>query len=209
MIRVMSTSSEAHPSGGVLDGLRRGDGHAVAQLRAMVLRHLHFALRPRGVSEADLEDFVQEAMIRVLDGLDGYRADASFSTWVAVVAVRSALTLLRRRTGRVTQRLTDTGLSDVLAKDCRPAEVVLTDELRASLVAAIDHELTGRQREVIVAELQGVPQVCIAERLGVSANAVYKLSHDARKKLRAVLAQCGLIAEKASARPVSQSRRQQ
>ena len=204
----MGARSEAHPSDGVLDGLRRGDGDAVAKLRAMVSRHLYFALRPRGVSEADLEDFVQEAMIRVLDGLDGYRADASFSTWVAVVAVRSALTMLRRRNGRVTQTLTDTGLTDVLAKDCRPVDRALTDELRACLVAAIDNELAERQREVILAELQGIPQVCIAERLAVSANAVYKMSHDARRKLRTVLAQRGFIAEMAPQGPLSGSRRQ-
>ena len=48
----------------------------------------------------------------------------------------------------------------------------------------VDNELTDRQRYAIAAELRGMPQDEIARHLGSTRNAVYKLTHDARKKLK-------------------------
>ena len=57
--------------------------------------------------------------------------------------------------------------------------------------------LTARQRQVIVGELAGIPQVMIAEHLGSTPNAIYKMSHDARRKLRDALEESGFDAEAA------------
>lgn len=43
-----------------------------------------------------MEDFAQEAAIRVLSRLDGFRGDSRFTTWAVAVAVRVAFTELRR-----------------------------------------------------------------------------------------------------------------
>jgi len=60
---------------------------------------------------------------------------------------------------------------------------------------AIATQLSERQRVAILAELRGVPTVEIAERLGSNQNALYKLTHDARKKLRTALVADGFTAE--------------
>ena len=53
-------------------------------------------------------------------------------------------------------------------------------------------ELTPHQREVFVAlALNGVPVDVLAERLGTTRGALYKTLHDARRKLRAALADAG------------------
>jgi RNA polymerase sigma-70 factor (ECF subfamily) len=52
--------------------------------------------------------------------------------------------------------------------------------------------LTPRQRDVLVAlALNGVPIDVLAERLGTTRGALYKTLHDARRKLRATLAEGG------------------
>lgn len=51
--------------------------------------------------------------------------------------------------------------------------------------------LTPRQRAVIEAELAGVDRDELAARLGTNRNALYKLAHDARAKLRAALLGAG------------------
>ena len=52
--------------------------------------------------------------------------------------------------------------------------------------------LTPRQRQVLVAAvLEGVPIDVLAERLDSNRNALYKLLHDARRRLRAHVAAAG------------------
>jgi RNA polymerase sigma-70 factor (ECF subfamily) len=58
----------------------------------------------------------------------------------------------------------------------------------------LDRELSERQRIAIIAELRGMPQEEIGRRLGSNRNAVYKLGHDARKKLRLGLEASGFDA---------------
>jgi RNA polymerase sigma-70 factor (ECF subfamily) len=66
-------------------------------------------------------------------------------------------------------------------------------ELLATLQQAIGEILTPHQRRVLVAlALNGVPIDVLAERLGTSRGALYKTLHDARRKLRSHLDECGL-----------------
>jgi RNA polymerase sigma-70 factor (ECF subfamily) len=56
----------------------------------------------------------------------------------------------------------------------------------------IQTALTPRQRQVLVAAvLEGVPIDVLAERLDSNRNALYKLLHDARRRLRAHVAAAG------------------
>ncbi|MCZ7546982.1 MAG: sigma-70 family RNA polymerase sigma factor [Anaerolineae bacterium] len=74
---------------------------AIADLRATLLRGLRYALSSRAtVREADLEDFVQEALLRVLNDLDSFRGEARLTTWAQKIAVRVAFSELRRRRWR-------------------------------------------------------------------------------------------------------------
>jgi RNA polymerase sigma-70 factor, ECF subfamily len=57
----------------------------------------------------------------------------------------------------------------------------------------IDEELTDRQREAVVAViLEGMPIAEVARRMGTNQNALYKLLHDARKKLKLRMEAAGL-----------------
>jgi RNA polymerase sigma-70 factor (ECF subfamily) len=54
-----------------------------------------------------------------------------------------------------------------------------------ALQSFIGEELTDRQREAMVAVMfEGMPLEEAARRMGTNRNALYKLLHDARKKLK-------------------------
>ena len=143
------------------------DGPAVADLRAAVCRGLRTALAGRADASA-VEDFAQEATLRVLDRLGSYRGDSRFHTWA--VAVRAAFSELRKA------RYRDVSL-DALAEARAlpepaappapdPGAALDRETVVGALMHLIDTALTEKQRAVMRAELDGVPQAVNAERLG-------------------------------------------
>lgn len=174
---------------------------AISDLRAILLRGLRYALADRGVTESDLEDFTQDALLKVLRERASFRGEARFTTWAHKVAVRVALTDLRRRRWR------DVSLQDLLAgheaSDFTPA--VLTDKapdpeqvavwtlMMEKIQHIIAEELTDRQRQAMMAVMQGgMPLQEVAERMGTNRNAMYKLLHDARQRLQGRMMREGL-----------------
>src|SRR5690606_9018664 len=74
-----------------------------------------------------------------------------------------------------------------------PSGTAESHELLSSISAAIESELSPRQRQVLVAvAIEGVPIDVLAERLDTTRGALYKTIHDARRKLRSHLVATGL-----------------
>ena len=145
-------------------------------------------------STADFDETTQDALSEILRSRRRFRGDAAFTTWAVSVTTRVGFTELRRRRvreGRTTPfEAIPEGLTPI--SDAEEAErAPLRDDLMDALHHAIAHALTPRQRSAIMAELHGIPTVEIARQLGTNQNALYKLVHDARKKLRSALAAAG------------------
>src|SRR5664279_2954211 len=49
--------------------------------------------------EQDAEDVTQQTFLSVLENLEGFRGEASFSTWVLRIASHAALKVIRKRKG--------------------------------------------------------------------------------------------------------------
>ena len=58
-----------------------------------------------------------------------------------------------------------------------------------------DFAQTDKQRQALVAKIQGMPLEEVARRMGSNRNALYKLIHDARQRLKERLLAEGLAAE--------------
>jgi RNA polymerase sigma-70 factor, ECF subfamily len=175
---------------------------ALADLYDLLVSGLSAALgRHAGGIEANVEDFAQEALIRITGNLDSFRGESRFTTWAKKIAMNVALTELKRRRWR------DVSLQDLFARregaDRGPADPQLTSEQLAlqntvlgELRRMIDEELTDRQREAVVAViLEEMPISEVARRMGTNQNALYKLLHDARKKLKRQMEAAGLSAK--------------
>ena len=168
--------------------LRAGDEDALEHLRAILVRGLRSALSGRpGSGAADVEDLAQDGLLKVLERLDSFRGQSRLETWAMSVALRQSLTTLRRLHWKDTS-LEALELPPRVAPPAdEPDAAAERGDLLVALRQAIDTELSERQRTVILAELAGMPSIRIVEELGTNPNALYKLYHDARKKLREAL----------------------
>jgi RNA polymerase sigma-70 factor, ECF subfamily len=154
---------------------------ALADLRDFLRRTLGRAFGTQ-LPDGDLDDLTQESLLRIHERLAGFEQRSRFTTWATAIAVNCAYSELRRR------RHQHVSLEDAIEQGA----VALVQEglthhepdREASLRAAIDHALTPRQREAILAVLGGLPLAEIARRSATSQGAVYKLLHDARQRLK-------------------------
>jgi RNA polymerase sigma-70 factor (ECF subfamily) len=161
---------------------------AVEDLRSYLVRGLMKALSGRADAHA-VEDFAQDAVLKVLAGLESFRGDSRFTTWALTIAIRVAFSELRKA------RYRDVPLEALAEEQAAPAPEPADEGALATLRRLIETSLTDRQRALVQAELAGVPQAVIAERMGTNRNALYKLGHDARMKLKDGLLAAGFTAE--------------
>ena len=170
---------------------------ALEDLRAIIQKGLPYALS-RWLSPdqpqfgALIDEVTQETLLRVLDQLDSFEGRSQFTTWVHKIAVRIALTELRRKRWR------DASLDELTEnEDIPPPPGLLADPQAGPEVSAeradmlvrvrriIDEELTERQRQaLILLGVQDMPMEDAARRLKTNRNALYKLLHDARLRLK-------------------------
>jgi RNA polymerase sigma-70 factor, ECF subfamily len=184
---------------------------ALLDLRERLQRGIYFYLsRERSdlsqLSTQELtqmaEDLAQDATLRVLNNLDSFRGDSRFTTWATKIAVRVAISDLRRA------RYKDYRLDDLTAEDetlpisatlavhnplPNPENAAEREDVLNKIDGALKEALTERQYHALEAvALRGVPLETVAEEMGTNRNALYKLVHDARRKLRSYLESQGL-----------------
>jgi RNA polymerase sigma-70 factor, ECF subfamily len=172
---------------------------ALADLYDLLVRGLRVSLGSYGGGvDANAGDFAQEALIKITGNLDSFRGESRFTTWALKIAMNVALTELKRRRWR------DVSLQELFARrkaanrepadpQLSPEQVALQNTVLQELRRMVDEELTDRQREAVVAVLlEGMPISAVARRLGTNQNALYKLLHDARRKLKRQMEAAGL-----------------
>jgi RNA polymerase sigma-70 factor (ECF subfamily) len=163
---------------------------AVSDLRDMLFRGLSKSLSKDGrVNDAFLEDIVQESSMKILEKLGDFEGRSKFRTWAVTIAVRTAVSKMRKRDWQhVSLDSVTTGaeFDPQIAVDSSETIDHLNSrsKLLGKLKELIDSELSERQWTAITAELGGMPLPQIAEKLGRNTNSLYKLLHDSRKKLR-------------------------
>lgn len=176
---------------------------ALEDLRALLVRGLGYALSDRSnVREADLEDFVQDAILKILAGLDTFRGESRFTTWAHKITVRVAFTELRRRRWRdvsldeMVEPRDTVFIPETLADpSVGPEQEAMQRVILSTLRQLIGEELTDRQRQAMQAVLRGMPLEEVAERMETNRNALYKLLHDARRRLQKRMLDEGLSAQ--------------
>jgi RNA polymerase sigma-70 factor (ECF subfamily) len=169
---------------------------AYSELRAFLVRGLQKALQGRPTAIELAEDFAQDSMLHITRNLGQFRGESRFTTWALAIAIRVAFNEMRRSRWRdvsldarmgadgFAKAITDTSVDD-------PERSLARKEILEILDAAL-RELTPKQRQILIAELRGVPQEQLATRMGMTRNALYKLGHDGRKRMKQKLLASGL-----------------
>jgi RNA polymerase sigma-70 factor (ECF subfamily) len=188
----------------------RGDEQAAAltDLRTYLLRAALFtlqrALRYVGHLESSTlgqlaEDCAQETLTTLLQRLQDFRGESRFTTWAYAFAVNIALTAARRERSAPVAQDPILEISEALPSPGRdedglpdPERRALQMEMMAAIRDGIEQNLTLRQQEALRALVfEEVPLDDVVRRWGSNRNAVYKLVHDARRKLKMHLASRG------------------
>jgi RNA polymerase sigma-70 factor, ECF subfamily len=188
----------------------KGDGPAqtaaLTDLRALLLRAALFSLRRFRdslglLTPAEIhhlaEDCAQDAVLAILQHLEQFRGESRFTTWAYAFAINASLVAARRERWK---RVPLAPLMDGRDLDTRPDGDIAADPDRRALQGetlavireVIDRDLSERQRQALQAIVfEGIPLDEVARHWGSNRNAVYKLLHDARRKLKARLEERG------------------
>ncbi|HSB65211.1 MAG TPA: sigma-70 family RNA polymerase sigma factor [Anaerolineales bacterium] len=183
---------------------------AIADLRQILLRAaLYFISRNLsdfgGASRDEIlqrsEDCAQDALIAVMRHLKDFRGESKFSTWAYKFAINISLMAARKEKwkGISLDELSEAGddeLAEWLTRDksdgVAPEASAMQNELRGIIRQVIEHDLTEKQRQVILLMVfNEVPMDEVVRHLGSNRNSVYKLLHDARMKVKSGLQERG------------------
>jgi len=191
----------------------QADGQQQAQA-LKDLRQLLLKIMPTALSrwlpptdphfQALMEDITQETLVRVLDKLATFEGRSKFSSWVYTIAVRIGLSKLRLRKWSewsleaLEEELNPGSGPGRKFSGAKPDPETIMEQQKAvdQVIEAMREDLTPYQQQVMHAVVfQEVPMDVIADRLGTNRNALYKVMHDARLKLKKALERSGTSPE--------------
>ncbi len=176
---------------------------AIAALHALLLKAARFEIHRRRAATPhvrgnDLDDLAEQsandALVAILAKLGGFRGGSRFTTWAYKFALFEAAVKLRRCAWQGREVPLEPESWAVIADDDPDADHEAEKvELLAAVRDAMETALSAQQRQVLLSVVvQGVPIDVLAERRKTTRGALYKTIHDARRKLRAVLAARGV-----------------
>jgi RNA polymerase sigma-70 factor (ECF subfamily) len=178
---------------------------ACRELYPLLLRVAKYEARRRAPMLAldgpDLEDIAHQAaadaLMSITERLDRFRGEAKFTTWASKFVIFNVATKMNRhfwRRHEVPYEQED--WSRIASRfNAGPDDEAQAKEFAAAVSAAVEQNLSERQRMVFVATVvNGMPMDVLADELGSTHNALYKVLFDARKKLRAALVASGHLA---------------
>ncbi len=141
------------------------------------------------------EDYAQNALLAIQENLEKFRGDAQFTTWAYRFVINEAAADLRRRQYR------DFSWEDVAGQETAvfaslldsgaggdPEAKAEREEFLYLLRQILESDLNERQRLALLGvHFQGRSMQEMAEILETTPNNLYKMMHDARKKIKARL----------------------
>lgn len=135
-----------------------------------------------------------DAVLTIIAKIGSFRGESKFTTWAYTFVIFDVRAKMNRHLWRRPVRALDSDewdrLPDRLGID--PEAEAESRDLVNAVRHAVEESLTPRQRRVFVAVvLNQVPTDVMADRLGSTQNAIYKMIFDVRRKLRGVLVESG------------------
>jgi RNA polymerase sigma-70 factor (ECF subfamily) len=125
-------------------------------------------------SEEEARDVAQEAFLKAYRGLDGFKRQARFSSWLYQIALNLCRDRLRRRKTRASVSLEELEESGPVLVEPRPGahEIAVSNDLAGAVRRAVAG-LPEEQREVVILkEYEGLTFLEIAQALDVPVSTV-------------------------------------
>ncbi len=141
-------------------------------------------------NRADAEDAVQNTFIKAYRGLENFRGDAAFYSWLHRIAVNSAKTVLALRSRNASVFVSnhrlgdDTNDSSVALKDLdTPEELALTDEICSAVNASIEVLCEEQRTAIVLREFQGLSYSQVASAMSCPVGTVRSRVFRAREAI--------------------------
>ncbi|MFI5692367.1 sigma-70 family RNA polymerase sigma factor [Kribbella sp. NPDC051586] len=150
----------------------------------------------------ELDDVAHQAAADALLAISGkvetFRGDCKFTTWAYKFVIFDVAAKINRHFWqRAGVAFDDEDWERLPARlGVEPEAHAESWDLMNAVHRAVDEKLTAKQRMVFVAlVLNGMSTEVLADQLGATHNAIYKMMFDARRKLRTALIDAGYLAE--------------
>jgi RNA polymerase sigma-70 factor (ECF subfamily) len=169
--------------------VQQGDRRAFDQL---VLRYQHKVLKlvMRYMrNHAEAEDIAQEAFLKAYRAIHSFRGDSAFYTWIYRIAIntaKNALVAAKRRPLDYDLDLQDPEQNERngrLRDEATPESLLLTEEIRETVDAAIGALPEDLRRAVVLREYEGLSYEEIAEVMGCPVGTVRSRIFRAREAI--------------------------
>jgi RNA polymerase sigma-70 factor (ECF subfamily) len=182
----------------LVDRFKAGDQEAFNEMVSRYWDRIYAMVNQLLRNTQDAEEVTQDAFIRAHRGLDKFRGDSSFSTWLYQIATNLARNRYwywwrrkRDRSVSFDQPLTaesETSLAEIFPSDVEsPLDATATQEF-VDRVAACMETLNEKHREILtLRNVQNLAYEEIATILGISVGTVKSRIARARESLRAKL----------------------
>ncbi len=180
----------------LVDRFKNGDAAAFDEMVARYWTRIYSMVNQLLRNPQDAEEVTQDAFIRAHRGLENFRGDSAFSTWLYQIATNLARNRYwywwrRKRDKSVSIDAPLGGDGDATLADIIPAEVETPDDIAVTqeFVARIARgmeRLGAKHREILI--LRNVKNLSyeeIADILGISIGTVKSRIARARESLRA------------------------
>ncbi|MBM4017360.1 MAG: RNA polymerase sigma factor [Planctomycetes bacterium] len=181
---------EARRDAELVERLKKGDAKALDEL----FRHHReaaygIAYRLLG-SRDDALDVVQESFIHVLRGIQAFRGQSSFRTWLYRIVTHAALDYRRWRALRTADSLdAEAALEPADPAAQRAVEEGAADrDLRAAIDKALANVSEKNRAALVLFAIEGLSYKEVADVLGISIGTVMSRIFNARQRLRELLA---------------------
>lgn len=184
-------ADDGAPDEAILARVRGGDATRFALLVRRYNQRLFRAARAILGDDGEAEDAVQQAYVQAYRGLEQFRGEASFSTWLTRIVVRVAASrgrAQRRRNGLAPIVPMREETHDVRDDAHSPEDVAAAHQLRRLLERHIDALPEGLRAVFVLRDVEELPTAETAACLGLSDEAVRVRLHRARHQLRESLA---------------------
>lgn len=166
---------------------RKNTAPAFDDILAGYYEPLYRHVRRMVVSHDDAKDVMQEAMLRIYQGLGSLNDPSAVRTWVWRIATNEALRFISHR------RPADTEVPDNLADTLEDEPYIDHSDTIALALAQAMEALTPRQRQIF--DLRHYDEMSFADIsaiAGISEDTARATFHQARTKLRDILQNMGI-----------------
>lgn len=167
--------------------MKKGDRRAFDQLFTRHVDDVYRRLTRLVGPDPEREDLVQEVFVAAFKGIDRFRGDAAFSTWLYRVVVNVAYGHLRKRRRLPIDMEAAVDADQLIGRECSPEEAA---ERRQELKRGLSflERLKPKKRVAFVLRVvEGMSLKEIAEVVGARPEAVGQRVRHARRELDAMI----------------------